>query len=145
MIRHGTITDLPQITQVRTSVRENHLSVEDMTARGITHETIAARMDKGNLGVWVAEIENHIIAFSMADRTDGNIFALFTLPGQEGQGYGNALLAECEAWLKQNGLTKAKLDTGRETTAHRFYLKRGWIEVESKPGDGESAILEKQL
>jgi GNAT superfamily N-acetyltransferase len=93
----------------------------------------------------VVEDENLIVAFSMADKTDGNIFALITLPGQEGKGYGNALLAECEVWLKQNGLPKANLDTARGTTAHRFYLKRGWIEVTSKSGNGKSAILEKQL
>jgi GNAT superfamily N-acetyltransferase len=145
MIRRGAVIDLPQITKVRTSVRENHMSVEDLDARGITHETIALRMNNGNLGVWVAEDENLIVAFSMADKTDGNIFALFTLPGQEGKGYGNALLAECEIWLKQNGLPKANLDTARGTTAHRFYLKRGWIEVTSKSGNGESTILEKQL
>jgi hypothetical protein len=48
MIRRGAVIDLPQITKVRTSVRENHMSVEDLDARGITHETIASRMNNVN-------------------------------------------------------------------------------------------------
>lgn len=55
MIRRARIEDLPAITQVRTSVRKNHLSVEQMAARGITEATVAAAMVSGELVAWVNE------------------------------------------------------------------------------------------
>ncbi len=41
MIRAGRIADLPEITRIRTAVTENHLSVDQMAERGITHDQIA--------------------------------------------------------------------------------------------------------
>ncbi len=126
MIRESTPADLPQITDVRTHVIENHMSVEEMAARGITHQSITLDMLSGNLGCWVAEVESRIVAFSMADKRDGNIFALFTLPRYEGRGFGSKLLRNCEVWLKEKGCVEAKLDTDETSKANQFYLKRGW-------------------
>src|SRR5437773_9771324 len=44
MIRKARPEDLPAITQVRISVTENHLSVEQMAERGITPESVIAEM-----------------------------------------------------------------------------------------------------
>ena len=55
MIREAQPEDLPAMTHVRTSVRENHLSVEGMAALGITPETTTAGMIAGHYGSWVAE------------------------------------------------------------------------------------------
>jgi GNAT superfamily N-acetyltransferase len=126
MIREGRSSDMGQITQVRTSVIENHLSVEQMRAVGITPISIIKDMEDGSLACWVAEEDGRIVAFAMADKRDGNIFALFVLPQYEGRGLGGALLANCESWLKAQGFTQAKLNTGRDTKAYRFYLAHGW-------------------
>jgi len=53
VIRIATAEDLPQITHVRTSVLENHMSVEDLAQRGITPQTIIEQMNKGVLRGWV--------------------------------------------------------------------------------------------
>ncbi len=63
MIREGRTADMSQITHVRTSVRENHLSVEQMAERGITLEGIVADLAAGHLGCWVAEDEGRVVAF----------------------------------------------------------------------------------
>ena len=126
MIRAGSPSDIDQIVQVRTAVRENHLSVEQMAQIGITPRMITAGMERGDLGCWVAEKQGRIIAFAMADRRDASIFALFVLPGHEGKGLGTALLTECEGWLKAQGITEATLSTGRGTRAYQFYCRRGW-------------------
>src|SRR6187551_3648466 len=92
MIRPMRLDDMAAVTLVRTSVRENHLSVEDMAARGITLDRVIAELMSGKLGGWVAEEDGEIVAFSMADNSDGQLFALFTKPGHERKGYGEALL-----------------------------------------------------
>jgi GNAT superfamily N-acetyltransferase len=111
MIRPGTIYDLPQITIVRTSMRENHLSVAQLAERGITEQLIAAEMVSGDLGCWVAEAQGTVVGFSMADRYKANIFALFVLPDHEGHGHGSALLSQCETWLKSHRSSEANLCT----------------------------------
>ena len=126
VIRTARVDDLPEITRIRTSVRENHLSVEQLAERGITEETIAIRMRSGNLGAWVATIGGAIAAFAMADKTTGNIFALFTSPDHEGRGCGSLLLSACENWLHAHGVATAFLDTDKNSRAVAFYSKRGW-------------------
>jgi GNAT superfamily N-acetyltransferase len=146
MIRPGQIADLPAITRIRTAVTENHLSVEQMAEMGITHDSIAAEMNDGHLGCWVAMEGGSIAGFSMADRRDGSIFALFMDAACEGKGHGSALLAVCEAWLKQQGHAEAHLTTGRDTKALAFYLRRGWRQTgEVADHFAEDAVLVKGL
>ncbi len=145
MIRKERASDVPEITHVRTSVSENHLSVEQMADRGITRDGIIAEMAAGHLGCWVAEDQGRIVAFSMADRRTGNIFALFTLPGFEGRGFGSTLLACCEDDLRTHGFSTAHLDTTPDTAAHRFYLRRGWREYKKPGGNTLDVYLSKFL
>lgn len=146
MIRAGVIADLPEITRIRTAVTENHLSVEGMAALGITQDSIAADLRDGHLACWVAMEGDAIAGFSMADRRDGSIFALFMDSKHEGKGHGSALLAACEDWLRQQGHAEARLSTERDSRAFRFYLKRGWRESDiGNAHTGEDANLTKPL
>ncbi|MBL8908331.1 MAG: GNAT family N-acetyltransferase, partial [Rhizobiales bacterium] len=99
MIRPIAAADLAEITGLRTSVKENHLSVEEMAERGITPAGILADLDSGDLGGWLEEQNGEILGFSMADNRDGQIFALFTKPGCEGRGVGTRLLDVATEWL----------------------------------------------
>ncbi|WP_119392045.1 GNAT family N-acetyltransferase [Taklimakanibacter lacteus] len=136
MIRTARADDLPAITHVRISVVENHMSVAQMAERGITPASTAAAMAAGDLGAWVAEEDGEIVAFAMADRRDASIFALFTLPGREGRGYGSALLARAEAWLVEMGHREAWLTTATGSRAAAFYALKGWrMTEEGDPGD----------
>jgi GNAT superfamily N-acetyltransferase len=126
MIRPGRASDMPDIVRVRTSVTENHLSVEQMAAMGITPDSVLADIACGNLGCWVGEDAGRVVAFAMADQRDGSIFALFVLPEHEGKGHGTRLLAACEDWLRSRGHAVATLSTGQGTNAYDFYQCRGW-------------------
>lgn len=135
MIRLARLDDLPAITRVRTSVRENHLSVEQLAARGITEATVAAAMHSGELVAWVSEEAQSIVAFAMLELVTGKLFALFTHPDHEGQGYGSALLRKSETHLRTLGRSKMVLDTGGGTAAVAFYAKRGFAVMSVRDGD----------
>lgn len=145
MIREARAGDMAAITRVRTSVIENHLSLTQMAERGITPEGIAADIEAGHLGAWVAEDGGEIVAFAMADRRDGGLFALFTAPGHEARGHGARLLETALTWLKAQGHDEAWLSTGRGTRAARFYARRGWIPCGDNLHDGEDVIYRKDL
>ena len=129
MIRPGTVDDFDQIVVVRTSVRENHLSVEQMASFGITPKSISARLNDGSLGCWVADIDGRIVGFSMAERDTASVFALFVLPEEEGKGHGSKLLEAVENWLRGLGHRAAHLSTEPGTRAFEFYRRKGWVET----------------
>ena len=94
-------------------------------------------MRSGELGSWVATIDGEIVAFAFADKTNGNLWALFTNPAHEGKGCGTILLAACETWLKDQGVKTAVLDTAKDSKAVAFYSKRGW----TKDGSDENDVF----
>jgi GNAT superfamily N-acetyltransferase len=133
IIREASGADMPGIAHVRTSVRENHLTTEQLAQRGITNASVAASLLVDRKG-WVAERSGEIVAFCMADRADPSIFALFVLPGHESRGLGNRLLDLALQWLWDNGAELAWLTTAPDTRAARFYERRGWVPVGVEPG-----------
>ncbi len=126
MIRAGAPEDMAELTALRTSVAENHLSVAELAALGITPESVLASIAAGERCCFVAEDDDGIAGFSMSDRRDGQIFALFVRPGCEGRGHGSRLLAAALDWLAGCGHESAWLTTAPGTRAEGFYLSKGW-------------------
>lgn len=126
-IRTATAADIPAVFEIRTSVRENHLSREELAAIGITPESIGEMM-RTSSRVWVAEVEGRPVAFSMADAGEATIFAMFVRPGYEGRGLGRALMREAEAWLFDQGCEEIWLLTGSDPAlrAYGFYRHLEW-------------------
>ncbi|MGL4286693.1 MAG: GNAT family N-acetyltransferase [Phreatobacter sp.] len=122
MIRVATRADLARIGEIRMAVRENRLSNPDKIV-----DQVGWLIDRD--GFWVWDQDRAIQGFSSADPRDGSIFALFVDPDREGQGIGQALLAEACAALKTAGHAKAWLTTGHGTRAERFYRRNGWTET----------------
>ena len=133
IIREAIGAVMPGIARVRTSVRENLLTTEQLAQRGITNAGVAASLLVDRKG-WVAERSTEIVAFSMADRADPSIFALFVLPEYEGRGLGNRLLDLALRWLWDNGAELVWLTTSPDTRAARFYARRSWAPVGIVPG-----------
>ena len=139
-IRPATPEDLPAITHVRTSVRENHLSVEEMAELGITPETVT-QMILASPCCWVAVEDGAVVGFSMIDAEEGSLFAAFVLPSHEGKGVGKWLVQVAEDQLFTTHST-IWLETGRTTRAAGFYRSLGWGN-ESAVGE-DDIRLEKQ-
>lgn len=133
--REATAADMPGISHVRTSVTENALTPEQLSARGITNASVAAAFLKDSKG-WVAVHEGHVVGFSIADRAANSIFALFVLPGHEGCGIGGRLFELAVGWLWDNGAQRLWLTSDPTSKAARFYERRGWVAAgRSERGD----------
>lgn len=126
-IRKAVAADVPALFEIRTSVRDNHLSLEALADLGITPATLPAMLEDSGRG-WVALVQGVPVAFAMADAAEQTVFALFVRPGHEGQGLGRRLMAAAEDWLFAQGceeiwlLTDARLDV----RANGFYRHLGW-------------------
>ena len=136
-IREAAETDVEALFRVRTSVRQNHQSREELAALGVTPESVAAMLAT-TARAWVAEEEGTAVAFSMADASQGTVFAMFVRPGWEGRGLGRALMREAEAWLFARGCAEIWLLTGGDPAlrAHGFYRHLGWRGTGVQP-DGQ--------
>ncbi len=119
IIREATRSDIPGLVAVRDAVRENILT------SGMTHERIVAGLEARGKG-WVAEQNGHVVGFSMADREESMIWALFLLPVWERQGLGKALLERAVGWLWGEGCQSIWLTTEPGSRAEGFYAHSGW-------------------
>jgi len=135
LLREATAADLPGISAVRLAVRENATTPAELDRRGITNESVAASFLANSRG-WVALESGAIVGFSIADRADCSIFALFVLPGYEGRGLGSRLLDLAVDWLWESGADRVWLTTDPRTRAAGFYDRRAWVAVGSE-GNGE--------
>lgn len=140
VFREATAADMPAISDVRQSVIENPLTIEQLAARGITNESVAASFLEDSKG-WVAEADGRIVGFSIADRAERTIFALFVRPEHEKRGIGGQLLDLAVHWLWDNGARDLWLTTAAGTKAARFYERRGWRVA----GDGEHGDVRYEL
>jgi len=126
--REATVADIPQLSFVRLSVKENALSnpalvtvddyVQFLTVRG-----------KG----WACEAEGRIVGFAIGDLAANNVWALFIQPGYEGQGIGRQLLTQLLNWYFSNTSATIWLGTAPGTRAEQFYRSFGWQPTGKQP------------
>ena len=123
-IRTATRGDAADIFRVRTSVDENHLSIEELADLGITHDSVSGLLRSGEAHAWCAEVDGAVVGFSMARQPERDVFALFVVPQFEGCGIGTLLLGAAVDWLRASGPKPIHLNTERTTKAFRFYINR---------------------
>ncbi len=126
-IRVATADEVPILNAIRTSVRENHMSLEQMAAYGITPEVIARVITTTGRG-FIASVDGVDAAIAIAEAEAGCIYAMFVLPDFEGMGLGRLLMAEAERFLFEAGCENVWLEAGATggLRAHGFYAHLGW-------------------
>lgn len=135
LIRTATQDDIDTLFRIRTSVVQNHLSVEQMAELGITPQVLAESIEAAPC-VWVAEVDGRAVAFAMVDLAEGEVFALFVLPAYENLGLGRQLMAVAEAALFEHHERLYLITDGRdEIRANGFYQRLGWVVVGQVDGD----------
>lgn len=122
-------SDIEGIFDVRISVKENHLSREEMEQMGITESSVIDMIEK-NRCAWVAVDNGKIIGFSMILPDEGSLFAAFVLPEYEGRGVGRSLVQLAEQELFKHHEV-AWLETDKNSRAAKFYKRLGWVEKEN--------------
>ncbi len=134
-LREITRTDVPSLFHVRTRTRENRYTPEQLTALGITEQTVLARLTSTFKG-WLCQVEASVVGFSMADRATGELWVIAVLPEFERKGIGNRLMESAEEWLWSSGCDRAWLTTDLDTTlrAYGFYRHRGWLDWKVENG-----------
>lgn len=135
LIRTATQDDIDTLFRIRTSVVQNHLSVEQMAELGITPQVLAESIEAAPC-VWVAEVDGRAVAFAMVDLAEGEVFAMFVLPAYENLGLGRQLMAVAEAALFEHHERLYLITDGRdEIRANGFYQRLGWVVVGQVDGD----------
>lgn len=133
-IREAQLEDIETLFKIRTSVVENYLSRQELANLDITPATVAIMLQT-DCCAWVAEIDEKLIGFSIADAAQTTVFALFILPAYEGRGVGRALIEKAEQWLWSLGFTEIWLLTTNnpKLRAYGFYQHLGWIPNDVQP------------
>jgi GNAT superfamily N-acetyltransferase len=119
-------SDIKGIFDVRTSVKENHLSREEMERMGITESVVTNMIEKRRCA-WVAEEDGKVTGFSMILPEEACLFAAFVLPKYEGRGLGRILVGLAEQEIFKHHEV-AWLETDKNSRAAGFYRRLGWIE-----------------
>ncbi|UHS62843.1 GNAT family N-acetyltransferase [Agrobacterium vaccinii] len=123
-IRLAQQSDVSALFDVRTSVRENHISFERLAKMGVT-ETSISEMIAASHCAWVATIGGKVVGFSMIDISDASLFAAFILPSHEDKGLGKKLVLAAEEELFKHH-AEIWLETDRDSRAAGFYRHLGW-------------------
>jgi GNAT superfamily N-acetyltransferase len=122
--REAQKADIPQMMEVRMSVKENVLSNPALVTQEDCFEYLFVR-GKG----WVCEVGEIITGFAIADLQDHNIWALFVRPGYEKMGIGRQLHKVMLDWYFSQTTQKVWLGTAPKSRAEQFYKTAGWKEV----------------
>lgn len=140
-LRAATPADVAAMFHVRTSVRENALSADELGRLGVTPASIARAIAQAPCA-WVATRGGEIVGFSMVDLADACLFAAFVLPAHEGQGIGRALIRAAEEALFARHPV-AWLETAATSRAARLYRQLGWG-GEVAVGDGDIRLEKRR-
>ncbi|SNR97120.1 MULTISPECIES: GNAT family N-acetyltransferase [unclassified Azospirillum] len=134
-IRLATKSDIPNLMQIRLSVRENILS----NPAKVPESAYDPFIEQGSL--WLCEqVTGKCLGFAAADLRDGSIWALFISPEAEGRGIGQSLMAQMIGDLRRAGWQQATLSTQPESRAAAFYQRNGWV-AGGMTGGGEQIFI----
>lgn len=119
--------DIELLFDIRTSVKQNHLSREQMHDLGITATTLTEAIREAPC-TWIAEYRKEAVGFAMIDLDEGELFALFVRPQHEGKGIGRLLLEQAErALFQRHEVIHLTTDGDQAIRANGFYQRAGWV------------------
>ena len=144
--RRMIASDLPGVFDVRTSTRENVVTLEDLKTRhGLTPATLTEAM-LGTVGGWVCTDSDRIAGFAMGDRATGEVTVVAVLPAYEGLGIGKKVLALVRDWLFESGHEEVWLMATPDPTirAYGFYRALGWRANGTRIQGEEKMVLRRR-
>jgi putative acetyltransferase len=129
-IRRAVLADMPAVAVLhRLTMRVSLTFLPDLHAPEEDQAFFRDHLFPAN-DVWVAEEKGEVVGY--AARGDGWLNQLYVHPDHQGEGIGDALLAEA-----MTGVDALQLWAFQQNTrARRFYEKRGFVLVELTDGAG---------
>jgi ribosomal protein S18 acetylase RimI-like enzyme len=134
-IREMRDADIGRCFEIRAQTRENGVSRAELELAGITERSVADKLATTHRG-WVCERDGEVVGFSIADRSNGELWVVAVLPGHEGRGVGTALVELAQRWLHDLGWAEVWLWTSAETPtrAYKLYRRLGWQDCGVRDG-----------
>ena len=145
-IRFAEREDLERVNELRRQVNDLHVSGRPETFKpGFPEELrdhIYSIFDDPRQKIVVSEREGRICAFAVLNhitrpetpfmrvRDYLDIDELCVDRHMQGRGTGTAFLKAIEGYLRERGILKIFLQTGKDMPAYSFYLKNGFRELE---------------
>jgi GNAT superfamily N-acetyltransferase len=126
--REALITDIPQLSAVRLTVKENSLP----NAAHITEQDYVDHLSKRGKG-WVCVVDGHIVGFAIGDLEKNNVWALFVQPVHEGKDIRRELLILLLDWYYVETKETIWLSATPDTRTAAFYRDFGWKEAGTLP------------
>ncbi len=122
--------DIPELLVLRTRVKENRLSLEDLNRMGITEESVNAKLNSTYKGWLCRDGSGRTLGFSIGNKNDGEMWVIAVLPECERLGIGKKLMLLVQEWLFQFH-NELWLTTEHDPAnrAYGFYQSLGWREV----------------
>lgn len=133
-IRRAALPDVPQLLSlVRRYWEFEGIEPFEALRTELVLEGLVRQDARG--AIWVAEADGRLVGYLILvfvvsvehGGLMGEIDELYVCEGQRGCGTGGALLAACEAELRQRGCVRLQLQLGLTNQAARdFYTRRGF-------------------
>ena len=127
--------DVSELLVLRTRVKENRLSLEDLNRMGITEESVNAKLNSTYKGWLCRDQSGRVAGFSIGNKADGEMWVIAVLPEFERRGIGQKLMLLGQEWLFQFH-DELWLTTEHDPAnrAYGFYQSLGWREMDVERG-----------
>lgn len=137
--------DIAACVRLRGLTRENAVPAERLAALGITVESWAAQVRRGELLGHVAWDGPEMAGYAFGEVASGEVVVLALLPAYEGRGLGRRLLQRLVDALRARGHRRLFLGCASDPhlRSHGFYRHLGWRPTgrRDRLGDEELELL----
>jgi len=123
--------DVKEIIILRTMVKENALSMDELISMNITESEVIKKIKNEYKGWLCEDDKGKILGFSMGNKTTAEMWVIAVLPEYEKRGIGGKLMQLVQDWLFQyNDELWLTTENNHDNRAYGFYGKLGWKESE---------------
>ena len=134
--------DAAACVTLRGQTRENAVSRERLQSLGITAQSWADGIRRGELPGHICSSEGRMVGYCFGSRSEGEIVVLALLPAFEGQGIGKELLHRMSRDLAALGHRRLFLGCSADPTSRSwgFYRHLGWRSTGAFDGRGDEIL-----
>lgn len=144
-LRPALPEDIGACVDLRGRTRENAVPAERLAALGITVDSWAGQVRRGELIGHVAWEGRQMAGYAFGDVVSGEVVVLALLPAYEGRGLGRLLLQHLVADLQSRGHRRLFLGCSSDPAvrSYGFYRRLGWRPTgrRDRLGDEELELL----